>query len=128
MDREAPLIQFRVTPFYHAVVVQSAGASDLPIPETGEEAAVATGESVLVATHGPDDGKVTMEVYRGTVPDVPSALVYDGELSFATPYLEIGSGVSGDLTTVDVGRIGWVPIKIYVDPPGDPGRVMVVIS
>lgn len=129
MAPDAPLIRLRVTPFYHAVVVQSAGATDLPIPETGEEPAVATGESVLVATREQDLGDVTMEVYRDAGDgDVVGALVYHGELSFTTPYLEIGSGVSGHLVTVDIGRIGWVPIKIYVTPPGGPDRIMVLVD
>jgi hypothetical protein len=123
-----PLVRIQVTPFHHQVVVESAGATDLPIPETGEEAAVATGESVLVATRSQSLGDVVMEVHRHPAPDLPGVLVFDGELSFTTPYLEIGSGVVRDLTAVDIGRAGWVPIQIWVDPPGAPDRVMVVVA
>ncbi|MEV6816910.1 hypothetical protein [Micromonospora sp. NPDC051296] len=117
-----------VMPLYAQVVVQSAGATDLPIPETGAEPAVASTEAVLVATRDDLDGDVSIEVRRGGDAPAPGVRVYEGELSFTTPALEVGSNVSGQLTTIDVGRIGWLPLAIFVDPPEAPSKVVVVID
>jgi hypothetical protein len=117
-----------VMPLYAQVVVQSAGATDLPIPETGEERAVASTEAVLVMTRDDLDGDVTIEVCRGGADPAPGARVYKGELSFTEPTLQVGSNVSGQLATVNIGRVGWVPLAIFVDPPEAPSRVVVVID
>jgi hypothetical protein len=122
------LIERLAVPATHGVVcVEAAGATDLPIPETGAEPAVATGESVLVATRGDRDGPVTIEVHRGQ-PARPGTKVFEGELSFTTPELVIGNPLLGRHSTVPVERIGWLPVWIYVDPPDLPSRVVVVLS
>jgi hypothetical protein len=117
-----------VMPLYAQVVVQSAGATDLPIPETGAEPAVASTEAVIVATRDDLDGEVSIEVRRGGADPAPGTRIYQGELSFTSPALEVGSAVSGQLATVDVGRTGWVPLAIFVDPPQEPSQVVVVID
>jgi hypothetical protein len=117
-----------VMPLYAQVVVQSAGATDLPIPETGAEPAVASTEAVIVATRDDLDGEVSIEVRRGGADSAPGTRVYKGELSFTSPALEVGSAVSGQLATVDVGRTGWVPLAIFADPPQEPSQVVVVID
>jgi hypothetical protein len=122
------LATVRVIPLYAQVVVQSAGATDLPVPETGAEPAVATTEAVLVATQDDLDGEVSIEVRRGGADSAPGTRVYAGELSFTTPALEVGSTVSGQLATVDVGRTGWLPLEIFVAPAEAPSSVVVVID
>lgn len=118
----------RVVPYYHQVAVQSEGASDIPTVETGEERLVASAEAVIVATRAERLGEVEIEVRRGDdVTDVPGLRVFDGELSFTTPHLEVGSTVASHLVTIDVGRTGWIPIQIYTDPPDEPRRVIVVV-
>jgi hypothetical protein len=114
-------------PFYHQVIVESEHASDLPIPQTGEERAIASTQAIIVATRPEDDGDVMIEVHHGAVEECPGRQVYDGELSFSTPRLVVGSYLANQLLTVDVGRIGWIPVKIYVDPPDEPSRVLVVL-
>lgn len=118
----------RVVPYYHQVAVQSEGASDIPSVETGEERLVASTEAVIIATRAERLGEVEIEVRRGDdVADVPGTRVFDGELSFTTPRLEVGSAVTSHLVAIDVGRTGWIPIQIYADPPDEPQRVIVVV-
>jgi hypothetical protein len=67
-------------------------------------------------------------VYRGGAPDRPGVRIFDGELSFTSPQLVVGCYHADQLVTVDVGRVGRIPITIYVDPPAAPARVVVVVS
>lgn len=122
------LTRISVMPLYAQVVVQSEGATDLPVPETGDEPAVASSEAVIVATREDLDGEVSIEVRRPGTGDRIGVRVYQGVLSLTTPALEVGSNVSGQLATVDVGRTGPVPVSIYVDPPELPSRVTVVVG
>lgn len=117
----------RLLPFGHQVAVQSEGASDIPFVHTGLERAVASTEAVLVATRVDRLGDVEIEVRRGAADDVVGTRIFDGELSFTTPRLQVGSAVAGHFVTIDVGRIGWLPIQIYTDPPDEPERVIVVV-
>jgi hypothetical protein len=121
------LDSIRVTPYYSQVMVEAEDASDLPEPHIGPKAALASTEAVMVSTRGDLDGDVLVEVHRGDPDSRLGAQVYDGELSFTRPLLVAGSPHSGELMTVDIGRIGWVPIKIYVDPPDRPSRVVVLL-
>ena len=121
------LASLRVAPLYGQVVVESEGATDLPIPETGHERIVASSESLLVATRGDQEGDVLMEVWRG-VPDAERAEpLFDGELSFTVPRLVFGSSLGAQLTTVETGQTGWVAVKVFADPEDAPSRVVVAI-
>jgi len=122
------LTRISVMPLYAQVVVQSQGATDLPIPETGLEPAVASTEAVIVATREDLDGDVAIEVRRGGADQDYGTRVFQGELSLTTPALEVGSNVSGQLATVDVGRTGQLPVTIYVDPPELPSTVIVIVG
>jgi hypothetical protein len=116
-----------VMPHYHQVVVQSEDATDLPVVETGTEQVVASTESITVATREERHGDVLIEVHRGAMENPPGTRVFAGELSFTTPRIEIGSPVAGDTVTIDLGRIGWIPIEIYTDPPEAPSRIVVLV-
>ena len=118
----------RVMPYYHQVAVQSEGATDIPTVETGEERLVASTEAIIIATRAERLGEVEIEVRRrDDLIEVPGTRVFDGELSFTTPRLQVGSAVANHLVTIDVGRIGWLPIQIYTDSPDEPHRVIVVV-
>lgn len=123
----AVLANLSVAPLYGQVVVESEGASDLPVPETGEERVVATAQSLLIATRGDQDGDVSIEVRRDGGDDDLGTEVFDGELSLNSPRLVFGSSLGGELATVDIGRSGWVPLKVYVQPPEAPSRVVIVL-
>jgi hypothetical protein len=120
--------QVRVNPMYHQVVVEAEGATDLPLPETGAEPVVATPESLLIATRPEQYGDVELEVHSGPLADPPGTEIYHGELTFTTPHLVIGSYYGDQLTPVDVGRVGQVPVSVYVDRPDAPSRVTVVLT
>lgn len=123
------LTKLSVAPLYGQVVVEGEGASDLPVPETGQERVVATTQSLLIATRGDQDGDVLIEIRRdGAADDVPGTQVFEGELSFSSPRLVFGSSLGGELGSVDIGRTGWVPLKVYVEPAEAPSRVVVVLS
>lgn len=121
------LSSLSVIPLYGQVVVESEGASDLPVPETGQERVVATTESLLIATRRDQDGDVLIEVRRGADEADFGEQVFDGELSFTSPRVVFGSSLSGELGSAELDRIGWVPIKIYVLPPEAPSRVVVML-
>ena len=74
---------------------------------------VSTTESILVATRGDLDGDVSIEVRRGDAENL-GQLVFDGELSLSTPRLVFGSSLANQLGSIDVGKTGWIPIKVYV--------------
>jgi hypothetical protein len=128
MNSDDLLIRVSVMPLYAQVVVQSQGATDLPIPQTGDEPAVANTEAVIVATREDMDGDVAIEVRRGGADGPYGTQVYQGKLSLSTPALEVGSNVSGQLETVAVGRTGQLPVTIYVDPPESPSTVTVIVG
>jgi len=123
------LARLSVAPLYGQVVVEREGASDLPVPETGQERVVATTQSLLVATRGDQDGDVLIEVRRdGVVDDGLGTQVFEGELSFSSPRLVFGSSLGGELGSVDIGRTGWVALKVYVDSSEAPSRVIVLLN
>jgi hypothetical protein len=122
------LRKVRVTPLYHQVLVEAEGAADLPRPETGAEPVVATPESLLVATQPEQYGDVELEVHNGPPADSPGTEVYHGELTLTTPRLVIGNYYGDQLTRVDIGRVGPVPVSVYVDRPDAPTRVTVVLT
>lgn len=97
------------------------------MPETGQERVVATTESLLVATQGDQDGDVLIEVRRGPDDDPFGELVFDGELSFMAPRLVFGSSLAGELGSAEIDRSGWVPLKVYVQPPAAPSRVVAML-
>ncbi len=120
------LASLSVRPLYGQVVVESEGATDLPVPETGAEHVVSSSESVLIATRGDHEGEVTIEVRRGDDDGLGTPL-FDSELSFATPRLVFGSSLGNQMESVDLGGSGWLPIRIFVDPPWAPSRVVVLV-
>jgi hypothetical protein len=120
------LASLSVRPLYGQVVVESEGATDLPVPETGAERVVCSSESVLIATRGDHEGDVTIEVRRGLDDDLGDA-VFDSELSFATPRLVFGSSLGNQLGSVEVSGSGWLPIKIFAEPPQAPSLVIVLV-
>jgi hypothetical protein len=117
-----------VTPLYHQVVVEAEGAADLPLPATGVEPVVATPESLLVATRPERYGDVELEVHTGPPAGAPGTRIYHGELTLSTPRLVIGSYYGDQLTPVDIGRVGPVPVSVYVDHPEAPTKVTVVLT
>jgi hypothetical protein len=122
------LSSLNVAPLYGQVVVECEGASDLPVPETGQERVVATTQSLLIATRGDQDGDVLIEVHCGQDSNDFGEQVFDGELSFTSPRLVFGSSLAGELASAELDRTGWVPIKVYVQPVESPSRVVVVVS
>lgn len=101
--------------------IESEGASDLHVPETGQERVVATAQSLLIATCGDQDGDVLIEIRRdGAVDDGLGTQVFEGEMSFSSPRLVFGSSLGGELGSVDIGGIGWVALKVYVEPAEAP--------
>jgi len=116
-----------VIPLYAQVVVESEGASDLPVPETGEERAVASTQCVLIATRGDRDGSVTIDVWREHDGRSAGEVVFDGELSLLTPRLVVGSPIADALLGVDLRRSGQIPITVSVDPLEAPSRVTVSV-
>jgi hypothetical protein len=122
------LSSLNVAPLYGQVVVQCQGATDLPVPETGQERVVATTQSLLIATRGDQDGDVLIEIHRGQDSNESGEQVFDGELSFSSPHLVFGSPLAGELASTELHRAGWVPIRVYVEPAKLPSRVVVVVS
>lgn len=123
------LAKLSVAPVYGQVVIEAEGATDLPVPETGQERVVGTTQSVLIATRGDQDGDVLIEIRHDGVTEVPGGrLVFDGELSFSSPHLVFGSPLGSELGSVSVGRTGWVALKIYVGPAEAPSRVVVLVD
>jgi hypothetical protein len=122
------LRKVRVIPMYHQVLVEVEGATDLPLPETGAEPVVATQESLLVSTQPEQYGHVDLEVHSGPPAGSPGTEIYHGELTLTTPRLVIGNYYGDQLTKVDIGRVGPVPVSVYVDRPDAPSRVTVVLT
>ena len=116
-----------VIPLHGEIVVQAEGATQVPIPETGEEKVVVSAEVLLVATRGDNDGDVLIEVCHGCDGPELGEQVFDGELSFTSPRLVFGSLLANELGSLDIGRIGWVPLKVFVSPPEAPSRVVVML-
>ena len=122
------LRKVRVLPMYHQVLVEAEGATDLPLPETGAEPVVATPQSLLILTRSEDAGEVELEVHSGPPAAPPGTEIYQAELTLETPRLVVGNYYGDQLTKVDIGRVGAVGLRIYVDRPDAPSRVTVVLS
>lgn len=122
------LAMLRVAPLYGQVVVEADGASNLPVPETGQERVVATTQSILIATRGDQDGDVLIEIRQDGGHDDFGPPLFDGELSFSSPRLVFGSSLGGETSSLDIGRTGWVALKLYVDPVDAPSRVVVLLA
>jgi len=103
-------------PLYGQVVIQDVGTSDLPEWETGEERAVATEHAIVVATRSDADGDVTITVLEGEDGDSLGELVFDGDLSLTSSMLEVGNPVAATVARVELGRVGYLRMRIYVEP------------
>lgn len=123
-----PLGTLRVPPLYGQVVIECEGATDLPMPETGTERVVSTTQSILVATRGDLEGDVLIEVHAQAPGVDLGRLVFEGELNCPTPRLVFGSSIANLLETIELDRAGWIPIKVFVDPPDAPSRVTAVLA
>jgi len=117
-----------VLPLYGQVVAQDAGTADIPDWQTGNEQAVASEHAVLVATRPDHKGKVHVQVLRGDDEDNLGSQVFDGELSVVSGCMTVGSVLAGQVLEVSVRRPGYVPVKIFVDPPELPERVAVLLG
>jgi len=116
-----------VLPMMGQVQVGDPEAGDYPQWGTGEEAAVATDQTVAVATRSDADGAVTIEVVSAVADGFSEEdVVYDGEVMTTGDVLVVGNGLAGALHAVPVGR-GWHRIRIHASPSGSPSRVTVVI-
>ncbi|MFF1820696.1 hypothetical protein ACFVWG_25545 [Kribbella sp. NPDC058245] len=122
------LIEAEITPLYGQVLVQDVATVDVPDWGTGEEAVVASEQAVAVATRSDADGTVMMRVARGSDIGVLGTEVFTGELSLTSATLEIGSPLASDLHTVDVGRAGSLPMRIFVSPEEMPDTVTILLG
>ena len=122
------LATLSVAPLYGQMIVESEGATDLPVPETGKERVVATTQSIMIATRGDADGNVDIEIHGNRNLLENGLEIFEGELSFASPNLVYGSPLAGVVDKINIGRTGWVLLKIYVDVLESPTRVVVVIN
>ena len=113
---------------YGQITVQDVGTADLPDWQTGEEWAVATEHAISIATRPDTDGDVVIIVLAGTDDAGLGKLVFDGEISLTSPLLEVGNAVAATVARVDVGRTGYLPLRIYTEPGESPARVTILLG
>ena len=118
--------KYTVSPLYGQIALIDSGTVDLPDWETGAEAAVASEHAVLIATRPDTDGDVEIEVYTAGE-SVDGESVFDGELAVASGTLEVGSIVGSDTHAI-ASRVGFVSIRILVEPAEMPNLVRVVVG
>jgi hypothetical protein len=121
--------RFRVFPLYHQVEVRDAADDvDRPLWETGEEQVLASAQCIVLATHSDLDGEVEIEVRIGAGPNDQGAgqLLFDGELLTTGQGILVGNSLT-DLHHVEL-PIGWHPIRIYAEPPGNPAWFTVLLE
>lgn len=117
-----------VLPLYGQVLVQDADTADIPDWETGDEQAVASEHAVLVATRPDHTGNVHVQVFRDGDGSDPGSPIFDGELAVVSGRLVVGSVLAGQVLEVEAGRTGYLPLKIFVEPPDLPQYVAVVLG
>jgi hypothetical protein len=123
------LAEVTALPLYGQVGIQDVGTSDLPDWETGEERAVATEHAILVATRSDADGDVTIRVLEGQDDEGDlGELVFDGDLSLTSPLLEVGNAVAATVTQVELGRVGYLRMRVFVEPAELAAQVTVLIE
>ena len=76
------LSRVEVTPLYGQVEMSDLKQQDYPLFQTGQEPAVGTTSSILVATRGDFEGKVTVEVWTEELEVERADIqeVYEGDL------------------------------------------------
>lgn len=121
------LAEVITAPLYGQVSVHDVGTVDLPDWVTGEERVVTSEHAVVVATRSDAEGDVTIRVFEGD-DDAEGALVFDGEVSVTSPALEIGSIIAAKLEGIRLNRIGFVRLRVFVDPADLPSVVSVVLE
>lgn len=114
-------------PLYSQVVVQDAGTADIPRWEAGDERAVHTTHSLAILTRSDMDGDVTMTVLQGTDTQGLGSQVFDGEILLTSPMLEIGSPIGADVFGVEVGNLGLLRLRVFVQPAKRPSSVVVLL-
>jgi hypothetical protein len=119
---------FRVSPAYAQVEIRDATDVDRPLWETGEEPVLASAQCIVLATRSDLDGEVEIEVHVGAGLDAPAAgrLLFDGELLTTGQGILVGNSLT-ELHHVPL-PIGWHPIRIYAEPPGNPARFTVLLD
>ena len=122
------LVEAEIMPLYGQVLVQDVATIDVPEWSSGEEAVVASEHAVAVATRSDADGNVMMRVARGSDIGALGTEVFAGELSLTSSTLEIGSPPANDLHTVDIGRAGFLSMRIFVSPEAIPDTVTVLLG
>ena len=127
MNRMHPLDRFQVLPLHHQVGICDLDATDVPRWDTGEEPLVADQRCVLVATRG-DQDPVELEVWVGEpATPAPGPLLFNGELWVTGKGVEVGDLVAGDGHQLQL-PVGWHRLRIWVDQPGDAGRLRIVFD
>jgi len=120
---------FRVSPAYAQVEIRDAPDDvDRPLWETGEEPVLASAQCIVLATRSDLDGEVEIEVRVGADLEDSTAgqLLFDGELLTTGQGILVGNSLT-ELHHVPLS-IGWHPIRIYAEPPGNPARLTVLLD
>lgn len=122
------LVQMRALPLYGQVTVADVGTSDLPDWETGEERAISTEHAVAVATRSDSEGDVTITVFEGRDRVGLGDVVFEGEISLTSHLLEVGNSLAATIAHADVGRAGYLRLRIFVEPANIPEKVTILIG
>jgi hypothetical protein len=125
----AEVRRFQVFPLYQQVEIGDAAEGvDRPLWETGEERVLASAQCIVVATRSDLEGEVEIEVRLDAgSEDRPSGeLLFDGELLTTGQGILVGNSLT-ELHHVPL-PIGWHPIRIYAEPPGNPARFTVLLD
>jgi hypothetical protein len=127
---------YRIFPLNAQVEVSDPNSRDYPAWGTGLEKAVATPDSIAIATIGDMDGNVTMRVL-GVSTDVfpaktPPGLeglshLHEGVLVLSQGDLVIGNGLAGDLHRLSVGP-GAHKIRILGNAVARPSEVVILLG
>ena len=125
----AEVRRFQVFPLYQQVEIGDAAEGvDRPLWETGEERVLASAQCIVLATRSDLDGEVEIEVRVGADLDDQAGgqLLLDGELLTTGQGILVGNSLT-ELHHVGL-PIGWHPIRIYAEPPGNPARFTVLLD
>lgn len=129
-----PHIAVQVVPYYAQVMLFDPDDPDsLGVPETGEEAVVATASGLTVATRSDFVAAadavvpITVEVWRGEGAPAGLTEVWTGELRVGRNGLRVGMVVGNDLHAVELPS-GDHAVRVLVDPPEAAERVIFAIA
>lgn len=120
--------ELSVSPAYGQVSIEDPGTLDLPEWVTGQERVVANPHAIMVATRSDVEGDVIITVLEGSDVSGLGDVVFEGELSLSSPFMDVGSAVTSTVMRVRVDRQGTVGVRVFVDPLGAPSCVRVLIE